>query len=71
MKQKVLKRFKKPIIHSGQEWTFDLIEQVYDILEQLAREKYHLNFYPNQLEVINYKSLTNHSIFDYNIISHL
>jgi stage V sporulation protein R len=52
MKQKVLKRFKKPIIHSGQEWTFDLIEQVYDILEQLAREKYHLNFYPNQLEVI-------------------
>lgn len=40
-------------IHSGQEWTFDQIEEAYNILENLAKEKYRLNFYPNQIEIIS------------------
>lgn len=39
-------------IKSGQEWTFDAIEEIYGALEVIAREKYSLNYYPNQLEII-------------------
>lgn len=41
-----------PIVSSGQDWTFEKIEEVYQALEKLAKEKYRLNFYPNQLEII-------------------
>jgi len=44
---------RKPIIHSGQEWTFELIEEVYSHLERIAAEKYQLDTYPNQLEIIS------------------
>lgn len=43
----------KPMITSGQEWTFDLIEDVFGHIERIAKEKYKLNCYPNQLEVIS------------------
>jgi len=43
----------KPTIRSGQEWSFDLIEEIYDRIETIAREKYQLNYYPNQLEIIS------------------
>jgi len=42
----------RPIVTSGQDWTFDLVEEVYSHIDRIAREKYRLNFYPNQLEVI-------------------
>jgi len=40
------------IISSGQEWSFEQIEEIYDHIERVARDKYDLNFYPNQLEII-------------------
>jgi stage V sporulation protein R len=43
----------EPIVKSGQEWNFDLIEDVYHHIERIAKEKYGLNYYPNQLEIIS------------------
>lgn len=43
----------KPLVMSGQEWNFDLIEEVFGHIERIATEKYKLNCYPNQLEVIS------------------
>lgn len=43
----------KPLVTSGQEWTFDLVEDVFAHIERIATEKYKLNCYPNQLEVIS------------------
>ena len=37
---------------SGKDWTFEEIEDVYSRLEKLARDKYGLDYYPNQIEVI-------------------
>lgn len=42
----------KLTITSGQDWTFDKIEQVTHEIERIATEKYNLDVYPNQLEVI-------------------
>lgn len=39
-------------ITSGQEWTFEMVEEVYQHCERIARDKYGLDFYTNQLEVI-------------------
>lgn len=41
----------KPI-STRSEWTFELIEEYYHQLEKIATEKFGLDFYPNQLEVI-------------------
>lgn len=43
---------KKPLVYSGQEWTFDLIDDVMERIEDIAKRKYDLNIYPNQIEVI-------------------
>lgn len=40
------------LVSSGQDWTFEKIEDVYQALDTIAKEKYRLNFYPNQLEII-------------------
>lgn len=40
-------------VDSGQEWTFDKLEQIYAEIEKVAIEKYDLNVYPNHLEVIS------------------
>ena len=40
-------------ITSGQEWNFDDIENIYIQIKKIADEKYGLNYYPNQLEVIS------------------
>jgi stage V sporulation protein R len=40
-------------ITSGQEWSFDKVEEVYLTLQRIADEKYSLNYYPNQLEIIS------------------
>jgi spore cortex formation protein SpoVR/YcgB (stage V sporulation) len=37
---------------SGKDWTFEEIEKVYLLLEDLAKNEYGLDFYPNQIEVI-------------------
>lgn len=43
----------KPLVTSGQEWTFDLVEEVFGHIERVATEKYKLDVYPNQLEIIS------------------
>jgi len=40
-------------ITAGQEWNFDKIEQIYIEIQKIADEKYGLNYYPNQLEIIS------------------
>lgn len=44
---------KKPLVTSGQDWNFDLIDEVYDHIKRIADENYQLDYYPNQLEVIS------------------
>lgn len=39
-------------IKSGTEWTFEKIQAVYDKLEEIAVEKYNLDFYPNQIDIV-------------------
>lgn len=46
------KETKLPV-SSGQEWSFDLIEEVFGHIERIAVEKYKLNCYPNQIEMIS------------------
>jgi len=41
-----------PIVTSGQDWNFDLIEQVYEEIEKIAVNKYKLDYFQNQLEII-------------------
>ena len=43
---------RKPLVTAGQEWTLDLIEEVYGHIERIATEKYGLIYYPNQLDII-------------------
>lgn len=40
------------LITSGQEWTFEKIEEVFSHIEDIAINKYKLSVYPNQLEII-------------------
>jgi len=42
----------KPLVTSGQDWNFKLIEEVYGHIERIALEKYRLKCFPNQLEII-------------------
>ena len=42
----------KALVTSGQDWNFDMIEQVYEHAEQIATEKYRLDCYQNQIEII-------------------
>ena len=41
------------IITSGEEWSFEKIEEVYSHIQKIADERFELNYYPNQLEVIS------------------
>lgn len=38
---------------SGKDWTFEDIERVYTHIERIAREKYNIDYYPNQIEIIS------------------
>ncbi len=40
-------------ISSGEEWTGEKIEDVYLAIKKIADEKYGLNYYPNQMEIIS------------------
>ncbi len=42
----------KALVTSGQDWNFDLIEKVYGHIERIALDKYRLNCFQNQLEII-------------------
>lgn len=37
---------------TGASWNFDMLEKAYEIISNIAIEKYNLNFYTNQLEII-------------------
>lgn len=39
-------------IQSGKDWTFEQIHAVYAALEQIAEQKYQLDFYPNQIDIV-------------------
>lgn len=43
----------EPLVKSGQEWNFDLIEETFSHIERIATEQYKLDCYPNQLEIIS------------------
>jgi len=40
-------------ITDGQEWTFDMIDDVYNNIERIWKAKYKRPYYPNQLEIIS------------------
>lgn len=42
-----------PIVKSGQEWTFPLLDEVATHIERIAVEKYDLNLFDNQIEIIS------------------
>ncbi len=39
-------------IKSGSDWSFELIQGAYNALERIAVEKYNLDFYANQIEIV-------------------
>ena len=41
------------VVDSGQEWTFDKLNEIYTEIEKIATEKYGLECYPNHMEVIS------------------
>lgn len=41
------------LVDSGEEWTFDKLEDMFMEVERIAKEKFKLNTYPNQIDVIN------------------
>jgi spore cortex formation protein SpoVR/YcgB (stage V sporulation) len=43
---------KKPLVVSGQDWTFDLLEEILIHIERIAFEKYGLDTYTNKIETI-------------------
>ena len=43
----------KPIIKGGQEWSFELIDEIYHHINRIAKEKYDLSTYQNQIEIIS------------------
>lgn len=44
---------KREPLCTGSEWTFELLEQMYDEIERIATDKYGLDTYPNQVDIIN------------------
>lgn len=52
-----MKVMNTPLVTSGQEWTFEMIDDVYEHIGRIAKEKYGMeekkNIYPNQLEIIS------------------
>lgn len=40
-------------VKSGQDWTFEDIEDIYEQIEKVATEEFNLNTYQNQLEIIS------------------
>jgi len=38
---------------SGKDWSFEEVEDVYLLLEKIAKEKYGITYYPNQIEIIS------------------
>ena len=41
------------LVDSGQEWTFDDLEDMFMEVERIAKDNFKLNTYPNQIDVIN------------------
>mgnify|MGYP002633466423 CR=1 FL=1 len=46
-------KIKEPLVTGGQEWSFELLDEVYLHIQRIATEKYKLDVYPNQLEIIS------------------
>lgn len=43
----------RPLVTDLQEWSFDLIEDVYEEIRKVAEDEYNMDVYPNQIEVIS------------------
>ena len=39
-------------LFEGNDWNFDVVQKIYDTVEQVAASELALDTYPNQLEVI-------------------
>jgi stage V sporulation protein R len=44
---------KKPLVTAGQDWNFKLIDEMYGECEKINNEKYQLDIFPNQIEIIS------------------
>ncbi len=40
-------------IFEGHDWTFELLQNAYDAIEEIALEELGLDVYPNQIEIIS------------------
>lgn len=47
-----VKKAKVQQISSGQDWTFELIDEYYNHISRIACDKFKLDTYPNQIEII-------------------
>ncbi|GAA6208170.1 SpoVR family protein [Cognatishimia sp. WU-CL00825] len=44
---------KKPLLFDGPEWSFELLSQTHDAIEEIALGELGLDVYPNQIEIIS------------------
>lgn len=44
---------QKSWFQSGTDWTFNDIDEAYGHIERIAREKFNISYYPNQIEIIS------------------
>ena len=44
---------KKPLFNEKDDWTFPLLKETYDVIENIALNDFKLDVYPNQIEIID------------------
>lgn len=52
-----MRKKKSKLLFDTNEWTFDLINSTWDVIEKIARDKYGLDFYEPQFEIVDYDSM--------------
>lgn len=48
-----MKKKKNKLLFERSEWTFDLMSEVYEAIEEIAFDELRLDIYPNQIEIIS------------------
>src|SRR3990167_4643848 len=44
---------KRSLLFDGREWTVELIDKTWNVLDDLAKNKYGLDYYPPQIEIVS------------------